>query len=240
MNPVNEVQDIWAYLRTTPLLWLMLTMMAYLAGFWCFEKVKRSPIVSPVAIAASFLGVILLITDTPYPVYFEGAQFVHFLLGPATVSLAIPLVANFPRVRRAAIPMLAALIASSATAIFAAIFIAQAMGVSDEAIRSLIPKSVTTPIAMGISEQIGGLPSLTAGLVVLTGILGAIIVTPLMNHLGFRDWRARGFAVGVTSHGIGTARAFQVHEVAGVFAAVAMALNGLVTAFVVALFSKLL
>ncbi|MEC7194014.1 MAG: LrgB family protein, partial [SAR324 cluster bacterium] len=118
MNPINEVQDIWAYLRTTPLLWLMLTMMAYLLGFWCFEKVKRSPIVSPVAIAASFLGVILLITDTPYAVYFEGAQFVHFLLGPATVSLAIPLVANFPRVRRAAIPMLAALIASSATAIF--------------------------------------------------------------------------------------------------------------------------
>ena len=132
MNPINEVQDIWAYLRTTPLLWLMLTMMAYLLGFWCFEKVKRSPIVSPVAIAASFLGVILLITDTPYAVYFEGAQFVHFLLGPATVSLAIPLVANFPRVRRAAIPMLAALIASSATAIFAAIFIAQAMGASDE------------------------------------------------------------------------------------------------------------
>ena len=78
MNPINEVQDIWAYLRTTPLLWLMLTMMAYLAGFWCFEKVKRSPIVSPVAIAASFLGVILLITDTPYPVYFEGAQFCSF------------------------------------------------------------------------------------------------------------------------------------------------------------------
>ena len=240
MNPINEVQDIWAYLRTTPLLWLMLTMMAYLLGFWCFERVKRSPIVSPVAIAASCLGVVLLITDTPYSVYFEGAQFVHFLLGPATVSLAIPLVANFPRVRRAAVPMLAALIASSATAIFAAILIAQVMGASDEAIRSLIPKSVTTPIAMGISEQIGGLPSLTAGLVVLTGILGAIIVTPLMNYLGFRDLRARGFAVGVTSHGIGTARAFQVHEVAGVFAAVAMALNGLVTAFVVALFSKLL
>ena len=100
MNPINEVQDIWAYLRTTPLLWLMLTMMAYLLGFWCFERVKRSPIVSPVAIAASCLGVVLLITDTPYPVYFEGAQFVHFLLGPATVSLAIPLVANFPSVRR--------------------------------------------------------------------------------------------------------------------------------------------
>ena len=86
MNPINEVQDIWAYLRTTPLLWLMLTMMAYLLGFCCFEKVKRSPIVSPVAIAASFLGVILLITDTPYAVYFEGAQFVHFLLSLIHIS----------------------------------------------------------------------------------------------------------------------------------------------------------
>ena len=135
--------------------------------------------------------------------------------------------------------MLAALIASSATAIFAAIFIAEATVASDEAIHSLIPKSVTTPIAMGISEQLGGLPSLTTGLVVLTGILGAIIITPIMNYLGFRG-HARGFAVGVTSHGIGTARDFQVHEVDGVFAAVAMALNGLVTAFVVALFSQLL
>ena len=105
MNPINEVQDVWAYLRSTPLLLLMMTMMNYLVGFRCFEKAKRSPIVSLVAVAASILGFILKITATPYNVYFEGAKFVHFFLGPWTVSLAIPLVANFPRIRSAAISM---------------------------------------------------------------------------------------------------------------------------------------
>ena len=240
MTPTAVVRDIWAYLQTTPLLWLVLTMVVYIFGQWCFEHSGRNPIINPVAIAGALLGGLLLLTRTPYSVYFDGAQFVHFLLGPATVALAIPLVANARRVCKALLPMLTALIASSATAVFTAVVIARSMGASEEAVRSLIPKSVTTPIAMGIAERIGGLPSLTAGLVVLTGIVGAIIVTPLLNRLGFRDWRARGFALGATSHGIGTARAFQVHEVAGVFAAVAMALNGLVTAVVVALFAHLL
>jgi putative effector of murein hydrolase len=105
---------------------------------------------------------------------------------------------------------------------------------------SLAPKSVTTPIAMGISEAVGGLPSLTASLVIATGILGAVLATPILNLIGVRDWRARGFATGVAAHGIGTARAFQVNQLAGVFAAIGMGMNGIATSLIVPLAASLL
>ena len=162
--------------------------------------------------------------------YFDGAQFVHFLLGPATVALAVPLAAKASEVRRLLLPMVAACVAGSVTAIVTAMGVAWALGASRTTLLSLAPKSVTTPIAMAIAERLGGAPGLTAVLVILTGIVGAVAVTPLMNALQLRDYAARGFAAGVASHGIGTARAFQVNELAGTFAGLGLALNGLVTA----------
>lgn len=235
----NAPTDIWVYLAQTPLLWLTVTLIAYGAGYIAFTRSGSNPIVNPVAIAAALLIAVLLITDTPYQTYFEGAQFVHFLLGPATVALAVPLYNNLPRVRRAALPMAAALAAGVITAVTVALVVAAALGAETQSLLSLAPKSVTTPIAMGISERIGGLPSLSAGLVVATGITGAIVVTPLLNLLRIHDWRARGFAVGIAAHGIGTARAFQVNQIAGVFAAVAMGLNGLTTAILVPVLASL-
>ncbi len=105
---------------------------------------------------------------------------------------------------------------------------------------AMAPKSVTAGVAMGIAESLGAQPSLTAVSVVLTGIMGAIVVTPLMNRLGITDFRARGFAAGLASHGIGTARAFQVDPVAGVFAGIAMSLNALVTSLLVPILVLLL
>ena len=131
--------------------------------------------------------------------------------------------------------MAAALVAGSLTAVISAVGIAIILGASRESVMSLAPKSVTTPIAMGIAEKIGGLPSLTAVLVILTGIIGAMTATPLLNLLGLKDFAARGFAIGVASHGIGTARAFQVSELAGAFAGIAMGLNALATAVIVPL-----
>jgi putative effector of murein hydrolase len=142
----------------------------------------------------------------------------------------VPLYTHFSKVRRAALPMLAALLVGALVAVGSAVGIALTLGGSSETVASLAPKSVTTPIAMGIAEQIGGLPSLTAVLVIITGIVGAMSGGPLFDLLGIRDWRARGFAIGLAAHGIGTARAFQVNEVAGTFAGIAMGLNGLVTA----------
>ncbi len=165
------------------------------------------------------------------PDLFEGAQFVHFLLGPATVALALPLWDNLGHVRRAALPMLAALLAGSTVAVVSALGLAVAFGIDGEVLASIAPKSATAPVALGISDRLGGSPTLTAVLVILTGIIGAIFATPLLNALRIRDWRARGFATGVAAHGIGTARAFQVNPTAGAFAGLGMGLNAVLTAF---------
>jgi predicted murein hydrolase (TIGR00659 family) len=222
--------DIWSYLAQEPLLWLTATLVAYALGDAAFRAAGRRPIVNPVLVAVAILALALHLTATPYATYFEGAQFVHFMLGPATVALAVPLHANLGRVRRVILPMAAALLAASVVAMVSAVVIAGLLGVRGETLLSLVPKSATAPVALGVAESIGGSPTLTAVLVILTGIIGAVVATPLLNALGLRDWRARGFAVGVASHGIGTARAFQVNDTAGAFAGIGMGLNALLTA----------
>ena len=190
--------------------------------------------VNPVAIAVALLGALLKLTGTDYQTYFNGAQFVHFLLGPATVALAVPLYRNLEAVKRNLLPMAVALIVGAVVAVVSALLVARALGAPRTVLVSLAPKSVTAGVAMAVSETLGGAPSLTAVLVIATGILGAIIVTPLMNALeACRDYAARGFAVGLASHGLGTARAFAVHPVAGVFAGIAMGLNAVVTPAIV-------
>ena len=234
------IARIWVYLSATPLLWLTATLAAYEAGAWIFGRFGRRPLLNPVLVAVAVLIAVLAATGTPYETYFDGAQFVHFLLGPATVALAVPLFENRAHVRAALLPMLAALAVGSLTAIVSAVAIARLLGARGETLASMAPKSVTTPIAMAISEQIGGLPSLTAAFVIATGICGAVIATPLLNLLRLRDYRARGFAAGLAAHGLGTARAFQMDEMAGTFAGIALALNGLATSLLVPALARLM
>jgi predicted murein hydrolase (TIGR00659 family) len=229
----HRLASVWVYLHTQPLLWLTATLAAYALGAALHERAGRAPFVNPVAIAVAILVALLLGTGTSYATYFEGAQFVHFLLGPATVALAVPLYRNRAIVARAIVPLTGAVLAGAVTAAGSAMALAWALGASRQTILSLAPKSVTTPIAMGVAERIGGLPSLTAVLVILTGICGAILARPLLNGIGVTDWRARGFAVGLAAHGLGTARAFQVDQVAGTFAGIAVGLNGIVTSIIV-------
>lgn len=237
---MTDFIDIWTYLSSEPLLWLTATLAAYAIGDALFKASGRRPWVNPVLIAVILLALALFASNTPYDAYFEGAQFVHFMLGPATICLAVPLYTNLKAVRKTLLPMAVALAAGSGTAILSALGIGWAMGVRPDVLLSLAPKSVTAPVAMGISESIGGSPTLTAVLVILTGITGAIIATPLLNLLRIRDWRARGFATGIASHGIGTARAFQVNEEAGAFAGTGMGLNALATAILAPIIVKLL
>ena len=227
--------ELWVYLSGSPLLWLTATLVVYIAAAAISVAFRRHPLANPVLIAVTFLSVILLATGTKFPTYFAGAQFVHFLLGPATVALAIPLVRYLPEVRRTLVPMLTALLVGSVTAIASAVLLAKLFGLDRAAMLALAPKSSTAAIAMGIAEKTGADPSLTAVLVILTGISGAIIVTPLMNVLRLKNYAARGFAAGLTSHGIGTARAFQVDPLAGTFAGIGLGLNGLLTALLVPL-----
>jgi predicted murein hydrolase (TIGR00659 family) len=224
--------DLWAYLSTTPLLWLTVTLVVWVGADRLAAWSGRHPLVNPVLVSILVVAMVLGITGTSYAVYFEGAQFVHFLLGPATVALAVPLYRARARVRRSLLPIGVALLAGSLTAILSAVGVGMAFGLPHEALVALAPKSATAPVAMGIAQALGGDPALTAVLVILTGILGAIVVTPLMNMLGIRDYAARGFAVGLASHGIGTARAFSVDTLAGTFAGIAMALNAVATALI--------
>jgi len=221
---------IWVYLAASPLLWLAVTLCAYVAADWLYRRSRMHPLTNPVALAVAAIIAVLSAADVAYPIYFEGAQFVHFLLGPATVALAVPLHAQFARLRSMLGPLLIALAVGSVAAAGSAVAIGWALGGSPQVLMSLAPKSVTTPIAMGVAEKIGGLPSLTAVLVVSTGIIGAVIGRGLLALVGVRDDAATGFALGVAAHGIGTARAFQVSETAGAFSALGMGLNGMATA----------
>jgi predicted murein hydrolase (TIGR00659 family) len=232
--------SLWVYLSRSPLLWLTVTLLVYAIADAVSLKTQRHPLANPVLHSIWVVALFLLLTGTSYSTYFAGAQFVHFLLGPATVALAVPLYENRKRVAASILPMLVALVVGSITAIVSVMVLARMFGLPRPVILSLAPKSVTAGVAMGISESLGADPSLTAVSVILTGIMGAIVVTPLMNRAGITDFRARGFAAGLAAHGIGTARAFQVDEIAGVFSGIAMSLNALVTSLLVPLAVTLL
>lgn len=232
-----QLTELWVYLSASPLLGLTITLLAYQVAFWLYQRSGCHPLANPVLIAVSMLVGLLLLTGTRYETYFAGAQFVHFLLGPATVALAIPLYHQFKRVKAMFWPILAGLLAGSLTAMVSAVMIAKLFGASVPTQLSLAPKSVTTPIAMGIAEKIGGIPSLTAVLVIVTGILGAVGGRYVFDALRIRSDAVRGFSMGVASHGIGTARAFQVNEQTGAFSALAMGLNGTLTAILLPLIS---
>lgn len=233
-----DLQTIWVYLAAQPLLGLTLTLVAYIAGRQLYNRAKGSPFLNPVLVAVVVLIVLLKLTHTDYQTYFQGAQFVHFLLGPATVAIALPLYRQLNALRRSAPAVAAALVAGSAVASLSAMAIAKALGGEQQIVLSMAPKSVTTPIAMGVAEQIGGLPSLTAALVLITGIIGAVVGPWVLDRLKIRDQRARGLAMGTASHGIGTARALAESETSGAFAGLAMGLNGVVTALLVPILAE--
>lgn len=215
--------------------WILLTLALYLAARLVQRRAGGSPLANTVLLAALPIIALLWFADIGIGRYRTGGQVLLWLLGPATVAIAVPLYLNFARVRTALLPMAASLAAGSLVAVVSAVTIGAAMGAGIETIRSLAPKSVTTPIAMGISAEIGGLPSLTAAFVIITGILGAVFGAAIFNAAHIRDARARGFAMGIAAHGIGTARAFQENEIAGTFSGIAMALNGIVTALLLPL-----
>ncbi len=232
---MRDLEQVWVYLSASPLLHLTMTLLAYQFASFVYRKAKFSPLLNPVLVSIVLIVSVLSLTDTDFPSYFDGAQFVHFLLGPATVALAIPLYRQFDKVRRSATALLASIAMGSLTASLSAVVIAWAFGGSIQSLISLAPKSVTAPVAMGITEQLGGLPSLTAVLVIATGILGAVIGPYVLDLLRVHSPSARGVAIGTASHGIGTARAMQLSEVAGAFSGLAMGLNALATAILLPL-----
>jgi len=232
MNEPN-LADIWVYLAESRLLGLTATLAAYVVAYRLYLLARSSPLANPVVTSIALLIGFLVITDTSYEDYFQGGQFVHFLLGPATIALAVPLYQQLARLREVWLPVSVALMIGVVVAAGSSIGLAWILGGSSEIQLSLAPRSATAPVAMGISDQIGGIPSLPAVLTVATGIVGAVLGTRLFQWFGIKDDSVKGIAMGVAAHGIGTARAFQVSQQMGAFSGLAMALSALATALVV-------
>ena len=236
---MNNLAETWVYLSASPLFHLTLTLAAFQIASFVFEKGGRNPLLNPVLGAVALVVALLALTGTDYFTYFEGAQFVHFLLGSATVALAIPLYRQWHHVRASWLAIGASMLTGSLAAIITAVATLWFAGSSEALMATIAPKSVTAPVAMGIAGELGGLPSLTAVLVIVSGIFGAMFGPLLLNLIGVKDWRARGLAIGTARHGIGTARALQVNETAGAFSGLAMGLNAMATALLLPLLSGL-
>lgn len=235
---MNEFVQLWVYLSASPLFGLTATLSVYVVAQALYERVDRAPWANPVLWSVVFIGSGLLLTKTPYPIYFAGAQFVHVLLGPAVVALGWPLWQRRAELRRRAGPLLVAALVGGLAAGASAVAIGWAFGLPAEVLKSLAPKSVTAPVAMGIAERIGGVPALAAVFAVLTGMVGAISARTLFTAMGLTrdsDWAVRGFALGTTSHGIGAARALQVHADAGAYAGIALGLQVLLASLLLPL-----
>jgi predicted murein hydrolase (TIGR00659 family) len=182
---------------------------------------------------------LLSMTGTPYERYFTGAQFIHFLLGPAVVALAIPLARNLGRIRRSAFPIIAGIAIGSTSGALSIVLIAWVFGAHDELAASLVTKSVTAPVSMAIATQLGGVPALAALFSVLTGMTGAAFGPALLNRLGINEPMQRGLAMGTSSHGQGTARVLQESEETAAFSALAMGLTALAMAMLLPVLSRL-
>lgn len=214
---------------------LIMTLGFYLLAVRISLRGKHHPLLSPPILTMSAIVVVLLISDIPYHQYFQGVRPIHFMLGPATVGFALPLYNQLSRLRVVLVPLMFALLIGSMVGIFSSVVIGYWLGLPHEILLSLSPKSVTTPIAMGIAEKIGGVPPVTTVFVMITGIVGAFVANGIMRLVKAKDPMVRGFSMGLAAHGLGTFRAFQINEMAGAFAGLAMALNGLMTAVIIPL-----
>lgn len=218
----------------TPLFGIGLTVGVYALAQLLYVRTNNM-LFNPVFV--SMAGIILLLdfSHIPYKDYAVGGKYILFLLGPAVVALGAPLYSRRREILAKKVPILVGVLAGSISSIISASGLAWLLGGSHKVVLSLAPKSVTTPIAIGIVAKIGGIPSLTAALVVLTGCLGAICGPEFCRLIGVRDSAAMGLAVGTASHGIGTARMLEVDRLGGAMAGLAIGLNGLITAFLIPL-----
>jgi len=221
--------ELWVYLSTTPLFGLTATLVVYVLAHALYVRLQQAPWANPVLWTVVTIAGGLLATGIPYPTYFSGAQFIHFLLGPAVVALAWPLWQRREELRRRWAPLLLASLIGGAASAGSALALGWAFGLPADVLLSLASKSVTAPVAMGIAEKIGGIPALAAVFAVLTGIVGALSGKYLFDLLRISTtpagWMARGFALGTTSHGLGAARALQVNADAGAYAGLALGLQ---------------
>lgn len=231
--------DVWVQMQAAPVVWITFTLLVYLSSHILYRRAGSHPLLLPVLTSVVVIVLVLVVTETPFAAYQQGTQFFSFLIGPATVALAVPLYTQLPRLKPIWKPLAVALVVGCFTAILSALGIAWLFGASTETLLSLAPKSATMPIAVDVAALTGGLPSLTTVAVGVTGIAGAILTGPVLKLLKITDPVVHGFSNGLSAHAIGTAKAIQVGETNGAFSALGLCLNGIATALAVPLVLKL-
>lgn len=219
-------------LLASPLFGITVTLLFYRLAELLYRR-TRFILFNPVAVSIVSIILLLKFCNIPYQDYNNGGRMILFLLGPSVVALAVPLYQRRQEILSRKLPILVGIVAGALSSIVSAAGITWLLGGSHEVVLSLVPKSVTTPIAIGITEKIGGIVPLTAALVVLTGCLGAICGPEFCRLIGIRSKAAMGLAVGTASHGIGTARLLGEDRFSGAIAGLAIGLNGLATALLV-------
>jgi predicted murein hydrolase (TIGR00659 family) len=213
-----------------PFLGITITLGAYVASTKLYRAMGSPIFVHPLLIAIAAIAVCLKLMSLPYEVYFESAEPLHLLLGPVVVLLAVPLWRQLNAIWDLGPKLVLVLVIGAVTGIVTSAGIALLFAAPAELVSTLAPKSVTTAVAINLSESLGGIPAITAVVVILTGLVGATFGWPVLHAVGIRDPRAKGFAIGVASHVIGTARVFQIDQKAGAFSSLGMILNALMTA----------
>ncbi|MBY0411516.1 MAG: LrgB family protein [Burkholderiaceae bacterium] len=231
--------ELWVYLSSAPLFGLTATLAVYVMAQAFAARAGYAAWANPVLWSVVVLAGALLATGTAYPTFFAGAQFIHFLLGPAVVALGWPLWQRRAELRQRWGRLLLAALAGGTVAATSAVGLGWALGLPTDMLLSLAPKSITAPVAMGVAAQIGGVPALAALFAVLTGMVGALSGRTLFKWLGVGNHKqgmlARGFALGTASHGIGAAQALQDDADAGAYAGLALGLQVVLAALLVPL-----
>lgn len=225
-----NLEALYAYVSSTPLVWIIVTISAYKIGILVYEKSGKNALLQPIVVAYMIMLPILLLADIPYQRYFESVSVIHFILGPATVALALPLYKNLKLIHAYFVPIVATLILGGAFTILSALGILWLFDASTTTMLSMTTKSVTAPITIITAQDIGAVPSLAMGFVVITGLLGALFGSFIFKMLRIKHDAAKGFALGLISHAIGIARSVEISEKAAAFAALAMGLVGVLIA----------
>lgn len=230
-----NIEALIEYLNTTPLVWLIITLGAFKIGIIIYEKFNKNTFLQPIIVSYFMIMTLIFLTNTSYERYFESVQIIHFFLGTATVALALPLYKNLKYIKELILPIILTLIVAGTFSIVFTLLLLWLFDAQLSTILSMTTKSVTAPIAIITSEQIGAMPSLAVGFIIITGILGALFGNMIFKVLKIKHDSSKGFALGLVSHAIGTARAIEISEKAGAFSALAMGLVGVLTAIVLPL-----
>lgn len=227
-------------LARSPLALIAITLAGYQAGRWLQARTNGHSLAQPVLPAIAAAGIAITLLDVDYPTYRSATELIAFWLGPATVALAIPLHRQADRLRGFVVPMLAAVLLGAVVSITSAVVIVRALGGGDTLERTVAAKAATTPVAIALTDHLGGIPPLAAVFAIIIGIVGAVAGPSVLNLVGIRDRRARGLAVGAVSHGVGSSRMLREDETEGAFAGLSMGLTALAISLLLPLLALVL